>query len=139
MNFTSAKILGNGRFLGIQASDSNTLLYVGMNDENDGVNITNWTTVERISNIRCFDVEEVAHRDSSYAIIDCAEFRNGQLSNNLFFYVDLGTMNVSESMRYSDVFVNYHMLQKRTIHLLHDGENRMDYLVRVAYRDSIDD
>lgn len=45
MNFTSAKILGNGRFVGIHADDTDTLIYVGMNSETDGVNITNWTTV----------------------------------------------------------------------------------------------
>lgn len=77
MNFTSAKILGNNRFLAIHADGANTVLYVGMNDENDGVQITDVVTVERINNIRCFDVEEVFDRNTSFAIIDCAEFRNG--------------------------------------------------------------
>lgn len=88
--------------------------------------------------MRCYDVEEVAHRDTSYAIVDCAQFRNGELSSNQFFYVDLNTMVVSESVRYSDVFVKYHMLQKRSIQILNDPENRMDYLIRVAYKDWID-
>ena len=96
MNFTSAKILGNNRFLAIHSDGSDTILYVGMNDETDGVKITDVITVERISSMRCFDVEEVYYiaLNSSYAIIDCGEFRNGLLDNNQFFYVDLLRMKV---------------------------------------------
>lgn len=40
MNFTSAKIFGNGRFLAMSSDGFNSLLYIGTNDENSGVNIT---------------------------------------------------------------------------------------------------
>lgn len=40
MNFTSAKIFGNGRFLAISSDGFNSILYVGTNDESGGVNIT---------------------------------------------------------------------------------------------------
>jgi hypothetical protein len=74
------------------------------------VNITKTILVESISTIRCYDVEEVFDRNTSFAIIDCAEFRNDQLSNNQFFYVDLQTFKVEESTRYNDVFVHYTVL-----------------------------
>lgn len=138
MNFTSAKILGNNRFLAIHSDGANSLLYVGMNDENDGVNITDVILVESINNIRCFDIEEVYDRNSSFAIVDCAEFRNGRLSSNQFYYVDLQTMKVEETTHYNDIFVHYNMLQKRTIHAFHDPRNRLDYIFRVAYRSGVD-
>jgi len=138
MNFTSAKILGNNRFLAVESNAASTFLYVGMNDENDGVNITNVVLVESINNLRCFDVEEVFDRNSSFAIIDCAEFRNGLLNNNQFFYVDLLTMKVEDATRDNDVFVRYNMLTKRTLHAFHDPRNRIDYIFRVAYRSAVD-
>jgi hypothetical protein len=39
MNFTNSKIFGNSRFLAIETNSSETVLYIGMNDEHSGVTI----------------------------------------------------------------------------------------------------
>jgi hypothetical protein len=40
MNFTNAKIFENNRFIALHADETTTIMYVGVNDENDGVTIT---------------------------------------------------------------------------------------------------
>lgn len=39
MNWTSAKILDNNRFLGLSSHEDITILAIGMNDEKSGVKI----------------------------------------------------------------------------------------------------
>ena len=138
MNFSNAKILGNGRFLGIETIGEETILYVGMNDQNGGVTIDKNISVEKISATRCFDVEEVYSGNTSYAIIDCANFRNNQLWSNEFYYVDLVTMAVREGTKLNDVFVRYTSLGNRHIKFDYDFINNVSHLYRVVRMEDVD-
>lgn len=45
MNFTNAKTFGNGRFLGIETNNSQTVLYIGHNQDSSGVTINKTVVV----------------------------------------------------------------------------------------------
>ena len=76
LNFTSAKIKTNNRFLGLSAHNEATTLAVGYNYDTIGVYINHIVQVEDIHNILCFDVEEVhdSVAGKAYAMIDCGIF-----------------------------------------------------------------
>ena len=62
MNWTSAKILDNNRFLGLSSHEDITILAIGMNDEKSGVKIQDLVQVEDIPHLHCFDVIETHDR-----------------------------------------------------------------------------
>ena len=96
-------------------------------------------TVESISTTRCYDVDEVYTHNTSYAIIDCANFRNGVLWSNEFYFVDLVTWEVRESTKLTDVFVRYTSLNNRFIKFEYDFINNVSYLFRVVRMEDVDE
>ena len=116
MNFTNFKIQGNGRFLGVETNNDKTVLYIGMHQDDSGITINTTVMVENIAATKCFDVAEVYVHNTSYALIDCTNYRNGAISTNEFYYVDLITFEVREGTRLNDVFVRYTELKNRHIY-----------------------
>jgi len=54
-----------------------TELVVGTNDDTKGLTVNFVVSVENISNLRCFDMDEVFFGRDSVVVIDCAVFSMG--------------------------------------------------------------
>mgnify|MGYP001071051679 CR=1 FL=1 len=78
-NFTTAKIKAHNRFLGLIINGFESKLVIGTNDERTGIKVDKVVTVEDIPNLHCYDVDEILTRNASFAVIDCATFRQGEL------------------------------------------------------------
>jgi hypothetical protein len=76
-NFTTAKIKAHNRFLGLIINGFESKLVIGTNDEKTGIKVDQVVTVEDIPNMHCYDVDEIMTRNASFAIIDCATFKQG--------------------------------------------------------------
>jgi hypothetical protein len=62
-NFTTAKIKGNNRFLGLIINGERSDLVIGTNHPESGVSVDKVVMVEDIPNMHCYDVDEIYGRD----------------------------------------------------------------------------
>lgn len=90
-----------------------------------------------MSNLHCYDIDEISYGNDSLVVVDCALFNLGLLAFNQFIYINLTTKAVSTEVHLSDTFVDFHALTSRKIEILEDPFTRIPYLVRFITRDGV--